>query len=855
MDALREMFRPLPPNVPLVLLGACVAIAVVWFVWNRVHALAWLAKARNLVLALLLGTMAAAGVYRGFAKYTNDPPNMVGRAALSAPQGKVDDATLRRRGGTPPYHITEIDVSNGWRVAATREGRALSRPFEGVATNGDWRLCGAYDDSMRINPVGWTFPWKGGTMSGVTVLSWGEFTPSVMTNYFPASFPDKVSLVPECNWHLVPSNAVPYEGDAALMTNESLFWHGLTSSNSLVLTWQNAAYARDANSPTNFQAELFADGSFEYRYDDRTVTYSRVHPFDLDFDGLPNAIDPEPETPQGASAWNQSDAWAAVAFPGNAAEVASAGGYGAWVTQRASDPNRRLVGLNIALQGGRWPVCVEVGGVPVMADGNAELLYAIDCGAQVPFSLSDGELESVTLHGASNVIEPCTASSYPYERWAGDVVVHLDSPRTGWIRRTADVTLNDSGLTHLYPGGNVQLFSVVTNCHTDAYLGCVWHGGDGISFSNPQSLATTLTYASSSTVQWATNNAYLVTSYAGGYSLTNTVWFTVGVDQEPAPSFTMSCQEVFFLNDADIFDSSEFPTNRPERIRPVSLNLQAPYGTRGNVTMTAYGSASPVLFYIDNGVTNLITETTTLPMEVTDSFARTGTNIVYVSCPSVGMGTITATLELDGGAPHVTAAGFKCIEPLRQLVTTERTADGHRFVNPSWLVMGTNAVLKVGVNGDFAATNVDWHVVSGPGKIVNTNGWYATVVATGMGEDVTVEARFNGDEIQPRFVLPVVEERVLHVRAFTVTPPESLMAPSWDRGEIESWFQTANEIYSQVGVRFVLEEVRIGVGTDEDWVLGSTQRKTRADGSAYLELSDQAKRLLNEHPSNDCISF
>ena len=105
-----------------------------------------------------------------------------------------------------------------------------------------------------------------------------------------------------------------------------------------------------------------------------------MHPPDLDFDGLPNTIDPEPETPLGAPVWNQSDAWAAAAFPSNATEIASAGGYAAWAMQRASDPNRRLVRLNVALQGGRRPVCVDVGIVLVMADGNAELLYAIDCG-------------------------------------------------------------------------------------------------------------------------------------------------------------------------------------------------------------------------------------------------------------------------------------------------------------------------------------------------------------------------------------------------------------------------------------------------------------------------------------------
>ena len=217
MDALREIFRPVPPGVLLALLWACAAVAAAWFVWNRVRALAWLAKCRNLALALLLGAMAAMGVYNGFAKYTNDPPNMVGSprrgdrngaSIVHQPQG------IAARSASGPYQITDEDVSNGWRVVYTTDGVALTPPFEGVATNGDWRLCGAYDDSMRISPAGWAFPWKGGMMNGITVLSWCEFMPSVMTNYFPAPFPDKVSFVPECNWHLIPSNSLPYEGSA-----------------------------------------------------------------------------------------------------------------------------------------------------------------------------------------------------------------------------------------------------------------------------------------------------------------------------------------------------------------------------------------------------------------------------------------------------------------------------------------------------------------------------------------------------------------------------------------------------------------------------------------------------------------
>ena len=523
------------------------------------------------------------------------------------------------------------------------------------------------------------------------------------------------------------------------------------------------------------------------------------------------------------------------------------------VVQRASDPNRRLVGLNIALQGGRWPVCVEVGGVPVMADGNAELLYAIDCGAQVPFSLSDGELETVTLHGASNVAEPCHAPNYPYERMAGDVTVHLDNPHTGWIRRTADVAVDDSELTHLYPGGSAQIEAVVTNCHADAYLGCTWIGGEGISFSNEHSLTTTVTYASSNTVQWATNDAYLVTSYVGGYSLTNTIWFTVGIEEEPTPCFTLGCQKVFFLNDADIFDSSEFPTNRPERIRPVTLNLLGPYGTNGTEKLSAQGSASPVMFYIDNGVTNLITETTEIPLEVTDQFARTGTNTFYVSCPSIGTGTISATLTLDGGTTLSDTVSFKCIEPLRKLVTADHAEDG-RIVNPSRLVMGTNVILKVGVRGYFAATNVDWRVVSGPGRITATNEWSVTVEPTGTGEDVVVEARFNNDEVQPRFVLPVVYLRTIPVKVFMVSPPEEEAENAWEISKIQLMFDAVNEIYSQVGLSLSLVNIaELSFPSNNFWNLEVTHMERDANGEEREAYTDEAWTLLSQYYSADCI--
>ena len=88
--------------------------------------------------------------------------------------------------------------------------------------------------------------------------------------------------------------------------------------------------------------------------------------------------------------------------------------------------------------------------------------------------------------------------------------------------------------------------------------------------------------------------------------------------------------------------------------------------------------------------------------------------------------------------------------------------------------------------------------------------------------------------------------------ASSVTTPESLMVPSRNRGEIESWFRMANEIYSQVGVRFVFDEVRIGVGTDNDWELTPIQPVINSDGFKGYGLTDQTIRPHETYQSNDC---
>ena len=160
----------------------------------------------------------------------------------------------------------------------------------GAVTNADWLAHGAYEDWFYILPSNW---WaraaSGGWIGSLRVFSFGGFqaygADGTWSGY-PPPFPQKLSLAPLANWHLLTNH------ESLATSHESLFWHGVTGSNTLVMTWQDGLYARCATNLVSFQAELFNDGSVAYRYDGSVPLEL---PFDRDGDGLENSVDPEPD--------------------------------------------------------------------------------------------------------------------------------------------------------------------------------------------------------------------------------------------------------------------------------------------------------------------------------------------------------------------------------------------------------------------------------------------------------------------------------------------------------------------------------------------------------------------------------
>ena len=123
-------------------------------------------------------------------------------------------------------------------------------------------------------------------------------------------------------------------------------------------------------------------------------------------------------------------------------------------------------------------------------------------------------------------------------------------------------------------------------CHTNAFIDCEWSGGPGFTFATPHSLATEVTWTAVDAVAWATNFISLVTYYEGGYSLTNVVTACVGSEHVPPTGFSISCQDVLFLND----------DRRPERVYPVNVTLEGTNGLSGTVTLETGGAGSKLSF-------------------------------------------------------------------------------------------------------------------------------------------------------------------------------------------------------------------------------------------------------------------
>ena len=169
------------------------------------------------------------------------------------------------------YSLTKGDFARGFVLARVGAGEAFDFDAPtGATVCADWRLFGAAEDWAYLAFTNWSFRAGTNEASRLRVRSDGRVEPLVpgaggaaARAFWFAPLQASLGLAPEASWPLVAGNggtAAP--GGPA----PSRFWHLLTPSNTLRLTWQNALLGRRASAPVSFQAELWPSGRFAFRY-------------------------------------------------------------------------------------------------------------------------------------------------------------------------------------------------------------------------------------------------------------------------------------------------------------------------------------------------------------------------------------------------------------------------------------------------------------------------------------------------------------------------------------------------------------------------------------------------------------
>ena len=141
-----------------------------------------------------------------------------------------------------------------------------------------WNVRGAWKDSFWLDfEDGWLFPHGTNHLSGVEVVSFGQ----VWATPFD-------------------TNAVASAGAAfEIVRGLTTFGCAHTPSNSYRFAWTDAALVRDTNALVSAALELFRNGDVAVTTNGVTTTTPRVHPSDPDGDGLPSALDPNPDVCDG----------------------------------------------------------------------------------------------------------------------------------------------------------------------------------------------------------------------------------------------------------------------------------------------------------------------------------------------------------------------------------------------------------------------------------------------------------------------------------------------------------------------------------------------------------------------------
>ena len=712
--------------------------------------------------------------------------------------------------GMIAYAVVKNDAS---RVGNARSLAPMVRSQE-MSLIEPWFLRGGRDTGHILTFDGdWCFPHGTNHLQRVEVWGSGAVYPSEQDSTPIAELDTKLLLKPN-------------------VTRVSC---GRTTNNTYRIEWRDAYVSRTSNETIDASIELFRNG-------DVIVTENGVTteiPYEIPFDH---------------NGYGQDEDWVRANYD-NADEILSVG-YANWIDAQVG------VGLTNGLYKftARFeddppePTQLYIGDCSVCVTNAGEYVFVLEKGTEYEFGtwpFNDGVdywAQDDLAADAPMLTDWWGGGESPGEwtvdgGWSWFWRPSVDSGRYYNGVCTWLPTLQGSpGIARLREPDFPKLFSALVSDYPDPdELSYEWHSSDpNVRILTPHARETLV--AVESMPSWDFFDLSVSTDIKGR-RYTSSVKMTYGSSDIPVASIKMNAPEVVFVNDDD----------RTSRWYRVSVKLASPTPTNAVVSISHTGT-SRVLYATDPEGANRFTMTN-VNLVVDSPVSSAWYDFYFAATNNIRTGKYTVTCTLADSSALVADREYKVIEPLRKLISTVVANDGC-CVNPSRLTYGTNAWLEVGQNGGFPSQDIRWRIVSGPGELVSANRYRACVRATAQSGTVVVEAAFGSDAlIQPRFVLPIVEKKIIPIKVYYVSDRNNV--PPRRLANFELDLEIANSVFSQVGVEFVQDGSPQRVADSTYAILPEYGVATRANGRRYLTgfLSSRAESLLDMvRTTNRCIN-
>ncbi len=165
-------------------------------------------------------------------------------------------ASLCAASRTAQQSLTDDDFERGFVMArvGTNEVFEFAAP-ENAAVVSDWKVSGVAADRAYLAVGDWALKVGTNHVGRFCAYTTGVVEPlPLATNRWFAPLSAALGFAAEANW-------------SQMEDYPSLFWHCVTPSNTLQMTWQNVLLNRDEARPMSFQAEFWESGRFAFRYD------------------------------------------------------------------------------------------------------------------------------------------------------------------------------------------------------------------------------------------------------------------------------------------------------------------------------------------------------------------------------------------------------------------------------------------------------------------------------------------------------------------------------------------------------------------------------------------------------------